>query len=73
MMEQLNTLLDLSRLFCTFTLPEELNETINTINRRYSVLFNKIFILESSQSNELMCTYNIDSGNSTEVPMANSN
>jgi hypothetical protein len=68
---ELNTLLDLSKLFCTFTSPADLDETINIINRRYTILFDKIFILESTQSDELMCTYNIDSGNSSEVPMTN--
>ena len=58
-MEQ--TILDLNKLFCTFTSPADLEETVNTINRRYAILFNKIFILESPQSDELMCTYNIDS------------
>jgi hypothetical protein len=69
-MEQLNEL-DLNKLFCTFTTPLDLENTVNTINRRYAILFNKVFILESPQSDELMCTYNIDSGNSTETPMAN--
>jgi hypothetical protein len=68
---ELNTLLDLSKLFCTFTSPADLDETLNIINRRYIILFDKIFILESTQSDELMCTYNIDSGNSSEVPMTN--
>jgi len=63
--------LDLNKLFCTFTTPLDLEETVNTINRRYTILFNKIFILESQQSDELMCTYNIDTGNSNEIPMAN--
>jgi hypothetical protein len=69
-MEQLNEL-DLNKLFCTFTTPLDLENTVNTINRRYAILFNKIFILESPQSEELMCTYNIDSGNVQDAPMAN--
>ena len=64
-------ILDLNKLFCTFTSPVDLEDTVSTINRRYAILFNKIFILESPQSDELMCTYNIDSGNTTETPMAN--
>jgi hypothetical protein len=66
-----NILDSLNKLFCTFTNPLDLEETVSTINRRYAILFNKIFILESPQSEELMCTYNIDMGNSNEVPMAN--
>jgi hypothetical protein len=60
-----------NKLFCTFTSPIDLEETVATINRRYSILFNKIFILESPQSDELICTYNIDTGNMAASPMAN--
>jgi hypothetical protein len=70
-MEQLNEFLDLNKLFCTFTTPSALDETVATINRKYSILFNKIFVLESPQSDELICTYNIDTGNMAASPMAN--
>jgi hypothetical protein len=70
MMEQLNEFLDLNKLFCTFTSPADLEETVATINRKYAILFNKIFVLESPQSDELVCTYNIDTGNMTTSPMA---
>jgi len=70
-MEQLNEFLDLNKLFCTFTSPADLEETVSTINRKYAILFNKIFVLESPQSDELVCTYNIDTGNMTASPMAN--
>jgi hypothetical protein len=70
-MEQLNEFLDLNKLFCTFTSPADLEETVATINRKYAILFNKIFILESPQSDELICTYNIDTGNMAASPMAN--
>ena len=66
-----NIFLDLNKLFCTFTTPDELDATVSTINRRYSILYNKVFILESPQSKELMCTYNIDTGNVTENPLPN--
>lgn len=71
MMEQLNDFFDLNKLFATFTTPASLDETILTINRKYSILFNKIFVLESPQSDELICTYNIDTGNMAASPMAN--
>jgi hypothetical protein len=66
-----NIFLDLNKLFCTFTTPDELDITVSTINRRYSILYNKVFILESPQSKELMCTYNIDTGNVAETPLPN--
>ena len=71
MAEQLNEFFDLNKLFCTFTSPADLEETVTTINRRYSILFSKIFVLESPQSDELICTYNIDTGNMTAAPMSN--
>ena len=70
-MEQLNEFFDLNMLFCTFSSPADLEETVATINRKYSILFNKIFVLESPQSDELICTYNIDTGNMAAAPMAN--
>jgi dsDNA-specific endonuclease/ATPase MutS2 len=71
MAEQLNEFLDLNKLFATFTAPAALEETVATINRKYSILFNKVFVLESPQSDELICTYNIDTGNMSASPMAN--
>lgn len=52
-----------NKLFCTFTKKEDIEETLGIIRGRYTILFNKIFILESKDSDELMCTYNIDPGN----------
>ena len=70
-MEQLNEFFDLNKLFCSFTSPADLEETVATINRKYAILFNKVFVLESPQSDELICTYNIDTGNMAASPMAN--
>ena len=63
-MEYNRTIQELAnKLFCTFTKKEDIEETINTITGRYTILYNKIFILESKDSDELICTYNIDPGN----------
>lgn len=70
-MEQFNIFGNLNKLFLTFTSYDELESTLKEINRKYSILFNKIFILESPQSDELMCTYNIDTGNISGAPMNN--
>jgi len=70
-MEHFNIFDQLNKLFCTFTSPADLEETVATINRKYAILFNKIFVLESPQSDELICTYNIDTGNMAQQPMAN--
>lgn len=49
-----------NKLFCTFTTEENLNSLIESINREYSVLYKKIFVLSSPDSSELLCTYNIE-------------
>jgi len=52
-----------NKLFATFSKKEDIDKTIEVITNRYSILFNKIFILESKDSDEFICTYNIDPGN----------
>jgi hypothetical protein len=52
-----------NKLFATFSKKEDIETTLDTIKGRYTILFNKIFILESKDSDELICTYNIDPGN----------
>lgn len=53
----------LNKLFCTFTHKDEVDYTLSKINSTYSVLYSKIFILEIADSNEFVCTYNIESEN----------
>jgi len=48
------------KLFCTFTPVEELENTLDTLQSRYTILFNKIFILKVQDQNEYVCTYNIE-------------
>ena len=61
----------MNKLFCTFTSEEGLEDTLNTIKSHYSILYNKIFILEAKDSDELMCTYNIDPNNSNSKIIPN--
>jgi hypothetical protein len=58
-----NTFLMANKLFCTFTAPEELDETLNTLTTKYTILYSKIFVLESLSTEEYVCTYNIDTFN----------
>lgn len=60
-----------NKLFCTFSPLDDIDETIATISSKYTILFNKIFILESPHSEELICTYNIDMGNVSTQPLPN--
>jgi hypothetical protein len=58
-----NTFLMANKLFCTFTALEELDETLNTLTTKYTILYSKIFVLESLSTDEYICTYNIDTFN----------
>jgi len=58
-----NTFLMANKLFCTFTAPEELDNTLNTLTTKYTILYSKIFVLESLSTVEYVCTYNIDTFN----------
>jgi hypothetical protein len=56
-----------NKLFCSFTLPTYLPETIAGITSKYPILYNKLFILESPDTEEYLITYNIDTENPLEV------
>ena len=50
----------MNKLFCTFAKKELLDERLQEINKEYKILYNKIFVLASPESDEYMCTYNIE-------------
>jgi hypothetical protein len=50
----------MNKLFCTFSPKESLEGTLRDINREYTILYKKIFVLASPDSEEYMCTYNIE-------------
>lgn len=57
-----------NKLFCTFSPKDRLDETLNLIQGEYSIMYGKIFVLESVDSEELLCTYNIEiEGSTTRV------
>jgi len=49
-----------NKLFCTFIEHNRLQETISTLTSKYTILYNKVFVLESPDTEELILTYNID-------------
>lgn len=53
----------LNKLFCTFTKKKNLDSTILEIKSKYDIIYSKIFILETDNPDEYVCTYNIDSEN----------
>ena len=52
-----------NKLFCTFSTEQGLDSLISEIQSRYKIIYNKIFILYSSNQDEYICTYNVDFGN----------
>jgi hypothetical protein len=57
-----------NRLLCTFTTLETLDELISGLTKKYSILYNKMFVLHVKSNNEYVVTYNIDQGNATDIP-----
>jgi len=57
-----------NKLFCSFTTKENLDDKLHEINKEYKIMYGKIFVLESDESDEYMCTYNIEiEGSNTKV------
>lgn len=57
-----------NKLFATFTTLEELDDLISHLNNTYSIMYRKIFVLQLSENNELVLTYNVDQGNVNSIP-----
>lgn len=58
----------MNKLFCTFSPKDKLDDTLREINREYTILYKKIFVLESKESEEFLCTYNIEiEGGQTKI------
>ena len=59
---------NMNKLFCTFSPKDKLDDTLREINREYTILYKKIFVLESKESEEYLCTYNIEiEGGQTKI------
>ena len=49
-----------NKLFCTFSTQEGLEDVLSSIQERYKIIYNKIFVLYSKSQDEYICTYNVD-------------
>lgn len=58
-----NHMLKNNRLFCTFTNLEGVDPLVFDVSNKYSIMYNKIFVLFIKSTNEYAVTYNIDQGN----------
>ena len=57
-----------NKLFCTFTDQEGLDSLLEQIQRSYSIMYNKIFVLYVKSNDEYVCTYNVDQGHVSGLP-----
>ena len=65
----LNTIKDLNnKLFCTFTDPQNLDVLIEDIKAKYSIIYNKMFVLEIIGKEEYVITYNVEHTNVSYIP-----
>jgi hypothetical protein len=65
----LENLKDLNnKLFCTFTNLESLDTLVSELSSKYSIIYNKMFVLEIVGKNEYVVTYNVEQGNVNEIP-----
>lgn len=57
-----------NKLFCTFTNLEGLDSLISGIKSKYTIIYNKIFVLEIVGKDEYVVTYNVEQGNVNDIP-----
>jgi hypothetical protein len=65
----LNTIKDLNnKLFCTFKDPQNLDVLVEDIKAKYSIIYNKMFVLEIIGKEEYVITYNVEHANVSYIP-----
>lgn len=65
----LNHIKDLNnKLFCTFTDPRGLEMLVEDIKAKYSIIYNKMFVLEIIGKDEYVITYNVEHANISYIP-----
>jgi hypothetical protein len=53
----------LLQLICLFTTEPDLDYTSSMIQKTYNIVYNRIFVLSIEDSEELICSFNIEKGN----------
>jgi hypothetical protein len=67
--DNIQNLSDLNnKLFCTFTNLEGLDILIEDIKAKYSIIYNKLFVLEIAGKDEYVITYNVEQANVNSIP-----
>jgi len=57
-----------NKLFCTFTTLDALDDLVRDLTRKYTIMYNKMFVLEIKNNNEYVVTYNVEQANVASIP-----
>tara|TARA_Y100000004_G_scaffold109323_1_gene122633 strand:+ start:233 stop:700 length:468 start_codon:yes stop_codon:yes gene_type:complete len=57
-----------NKLFCTFTDLDHLDPLVEEITSKYTIIYNKMFVLEIVGKDEFVVTYNVEQGNVHTIP-----
>ena len=57
-----------NKLFCTFTDLNGLDALLENIQSKYSIIYNKLFVLEIVGKDEYVVTYNVEQANVDSIP-----
>jgi len=60
-----------NKLFCTFSPKQNLDKKLDEITSQYNILYGKIFVLVSPESDEYLCTYNVDLDDRSKTVLPN--
>jgi len=63
-----NTLDLNNKLFCTFTTLEDLDDLVADLQSKYTIMYNKMFVLHVKSNGEYVVTYNVEQGNISSIP-----
>ena len=56
-----------TQLLCTFTTKDGLDDVVKEIVNAYTIVFSKVYVLQNEDNtNELICTYNVDTRESVD-------
>jgi len=58
----------MSKIFCTFTKLPILDTLVETLNSKYTIIFNRIFVLYAEEQDEYLLTYNVEVANMSNFP-----
>lgn len=57
-----------NKLFCTFTNLDGIDALVGGLSSKYSIIYNKMFVLEILGKDEYVVTYNVEQGNVSDIP-----